>query len=82
MDPAVGRPEWWCREKFQSVWSGVLILLAHGRTTTGDHTGVADRRLWRLLQPHQAMLAQAFVGAAGFDGSGVGTSVFVQKIVD
>ena len=83
MDPAVGRPEWWSREKFQSVWSGVLILLAPGEQfQTGDHTVSPTRRLWRLLQPHQAMLAQAFVGAAVSTVLALGTSVFVQKIVD
>jgi len=43
----------------------VLILLAPGEQfQTGDHTVSPTPRLWRLLQPHQAMLAQAFVGAA------------------
>jgi ATP-binding cassette, subfamily C, bacteriocin exporter len=83
MDPAVGRAESWSREKFQSVWSGVLILLAPGtQFQTGDRTVSPTRRLWRLLQPHQAVLAQALVGAAVSTVLALGTSVFVQKIVD
>jgi len=83
MDPAVGRTEWWSRETFQSIWSGVLILLAPGEQfKTGDHTVSPTRRLWRLLQPHEAVLAQALVGAAVSTVLALGTSVFVQKIVD
>lgn len=83
MDPAVGRAEHWSRGRFQSVWTGVLILLAPGdQFQAGDHTVSPPRRLWRLLQPHQPMLAQAFVGAAVSTVLALGTSVYVQKIVD
>ena len=83
MDPAVGRTEQWSRERFQSVWSGVLILLAPGgQFETGDHTVSPTRRLWQLLQPHRAMLAQALVGAAVSTILALATSVYVQKIVD
>lgn len=83
MDPVVGRAEKWSRERFQSVWTGVLILLAPGGDfQTGDRTVPPARRLWRLLQPHQAMLMQAFAGAAVSTVLALGTSVYVQKIVD
>ena len=64
MDPAVGRVEKWSHEKFKSVWTGVLILMAPGQGfQPGDHTISPARRLWRLLQPHKSVLIQAFVGA-------------------
>ena len=83
MDPAVGRVEKWSRERFQSVWTGVLILLAPGENfRTGDRTVSPTLRLWRLLQPHRSVLAQAFLGAAVSTILALGTSVYVQKIVD
>jgi ATP-binding cassette subfamily B protein len=83
MDPAVGRVERWSREKFQSVWTGVLILLAPGEHfQTGDRTVSPTLRLWRLLQPHRSVLAQAFLGALVSTILALGTSVYVQKIVD
>jgi ATP-binding cassette subfamily B protein len=48
----------------------------------GDHTVSATRRLWRLLQPHQSVLAQAFVGAVLSTVLALAMSVYVQKIVD
>jgi ATP-binding cassette subfamily B protein len=83
MDPAVGRVEKWSHEKFKSVWTGVLILMAPGENfQPGDHTISATRRLWRLLQPHQSVLAQAFVGAVLSTVLALAMSVYVQKIVD
>lgn len=83
MDPAVGHVEKWSHEKFKAVWTGVLILLAPGEEfKTGDHTVSPWRRLWRLLQPHHAVMAQAFVGAIVTTILGLGMSVYVQKIVD
>lgn len=83
MDPAVGRVEKWTHEKFKSVWTGVLILLAPGEDfKTGDHTVPPWRRLWRLLRPHRSVMTQAFVGAVVTTILGLGMSVYVQKIVD
>ena len=83
MDPAVGRVEKWPHEKFKSVWTGVLILLAPGDSfQPGDHTVSPWQRLWNLLQPHKAVLGQAFVGAVVTTVLGLAMSVYVQKIVD
>ncbi len=83
MDPAVGRVERWAHEKFKSVWTGVLILLAPGEHfEPGDHTVSPARRLWGLLQPHGAVLTQAFVGAVLSTLLALATSIYVQKIVD
>lgn len=83
MDPAVGHVERWSYDKFKSVWTGVLILLAPGATfQPGDQTTSAWQRLWNLLQPHKAVLGQAFVGAVVTTVLGLSMSVYVQKIVD
>ncbi len=83
MDPAVGRVEKWSHEKFKSVWTGVLILIAPGEGFhPGDHTVSQWQRLWNLLQPHRSVLAQAFVGAVVTTILGLAMAVYVQKIVD
>jgi ATP-binding cassette subfamily B protein len=83
MDPAVGRVEKWSHEKFKSVWTGVLILMAPGQGfQPGDHTISPARRLWRLLQPHKRVLIQAFVGAVLSTILALATAVYIQKIVD
>ena len=83
MDPAVGRVEKWSHEKFQSAWTGVLILLAPAAGfQPGDHTVPPARRLWSLLKPHGAVLSQAFVGAVLSTILALATSIYVQKIMD
>jgi ATP-binding cassette subfamily B protein len=83
MDPATGRSEKWSRERFLGVWTGALIILAPGESfTTGDRTVRPWRRLWRLLQPHRTVFVQALLGAVVTTILGLGTSVYVQKIVD
>ncbi len=83
MDPAVGRVEKWSHEKFKSYWTGVLIILAPGdHFQPGDATVSPVRRLWQLLQPHHAVLAQTLVGAILSTILALAMSVYVQKIVD
>ena len=83
MDPAVGRAEKWPHEKFLSIWTGVLILLApDAGFQPGDHTVSPVRRLGRLLRPHGAVLIQALVGAVLSTVLALATSIYVQKIVD
>ena len=83
MDPGVGRVETWRRERFQAVWTGVLILLAPGEHfQTGDRTVSPVLRLCRLLRPHWSVLVQAFLGAAVSTILALGTSVYVQITVD
>ncbi len=83
MDPAVGRVEKWSHEKFKTVWTGVLILVAPGEDfRPGDSTVSPWRRLWSLLAPHRSVLVQAFVGAMVTTVLGLAMSVYVQKIVD
>jgi len=83
MDPAVGRVEKWTHDRFKSVWTGVLVLLAPSEEfRPGDHTTPPWRRLWGLIAPHKAVLAQAFAGAVVTTLLGLSMSVYVQKIVD
>jgi ATP-binding cassette subfamily B protein len=83
MDPAVGRIEKWPVEKFKSMWTGVLILVAPGeKFKPGDHTTSPWKRLWRLLQPYNSILLQAFLGAVVSTILGLSMSVYVQKIID
>ncbi len=83
MDPGVGRVERWSRQKFTSVWTGVLILVAPGDDfEAGDLTTAPVRRLWRLVRPHGNAFAQAFAGAVFSTVLALGMSVYVQKIVD
>jgi len=83
MDPALGRIEKWPHDKFKAVWTGVLILAAPGeRFTPGDRTTSPWRRLWGLLQPNAALLAQTFFGVLASTILGLGMAIFVQKIID
>lgn len=83
MDPAVGRVEKWPGGKFESAWTGVLILLAPGDGfRPGEQGSSAWQRLWNLLHPHRAVLGQAFVGALVTTALGLAMSIYVQKIVD
>ena len=83
MDPAVGWVEKWSHERFKSVWTGVLILLAPGANfRPGDSTVSPLRRLLGLLAPHRAVLVQAFFGVVMTTILGLAMSVYVQKIVD
>jgi ATP-binding cassette subfamily B protein len=83
MDPTTGRLEQWSHDKFKTVWTGVLILLAPGDTfQPGDHTVSSWQRLWNLLTPHRSVLTQAFVGAVVTTVLGLAMSIYVQKIVD
>lgn len=83
MDPTRGCVEKWSHDKFMSVWTGVLILLAPGDSfQPGDHTVSPWQRLRNLLQPYKAVLLQAFAGAAITTMLGLAMAVYVQKIVD
>lgn len=83
MDPAGGRIEKWPRAKFESVWTGVLVLLApDSGFHPGDHTASAGQRLWRLLQPHRSVITQALLGAIVTTILGLGMAIYVEKIMD
>jgi ATP-binding cassette subfamily B protein len=83
MDPATGRNEKWSPERFLGAWTGAMVILAPGASfVTGDRTLPPWRRLWRLLVPHRILYLQALLGAILTTVLGLGTSIYVQKIVD
>ncbi|PAM92432.1 peptidase C39 [Flavobacterium sp. IR1] len=83
MDPAFGKMETYTLEKFQEVWSGVLILFAPNDDfkIVNDKTSVL-KRFWNLIQPHKTILIQALVGAILFTVLGLAMSIYIQKITD
>jgi len=83
MDPTEGRIVRWSHEKFNSVWTGILILFESGvGFTKGNHTVTPLRRFWLLLRPHRADLTLAFAAAVLSTILALLTAVYVQKIID
>ena len=83
MDPVLGRVKKWPHDRFPSIWTGVLILVAPSDSfQSGDHVVSPFRRLWRLLRPHRPVVSQALVGAVFSTILALATSIYVQKIVD
>ncbi|HVU17528.1 MAG TPA: peptidase domain-containing ABC transporter [Candidatus Didemnitutus sp.] len=83
MDPASGRMEKWSHQRFLTFWSGALVILTPGESfVPGDRTLSPARRLWQLLRPHRSVFVQALLGALVTTVLGLGTSLYVQQIVD
>jgi len=71
------------RDEFAAIWTGVLILLTP-RTNfrAGDETISVWRRFARLLEPHDFLLAEAFLATIFFMVLGLGASLYIQLLVD
>ena len=83
LDPAEGRKSWHTLESFQLIWSGVLIVLAPGRTfEPGSRTTPPLARLFRMLLGHGSTLIQIILGAVLLSALGLAMSFYVQRIVD
>ncbi|AEE50426.1 peptidase domain-containing ABC transporter [Haliscomenobacter hydrossis] len=83
MDPGMGRLEKWPTEKFQEMWTGVLLLLAPNDTfETGTQKISVGKRFWHLLQPHRFILVQALLGAIVYTLLGLASPIYIQKITD
>lgn len=83
MDPASGRITRWSHGRFVSAWTGVLLLCApRCDFEPGELGRPAWRRLIDLIRPHRSVVFQLLVGAVATTAMGLGTSVYVQKIVD
>jgi ABC-type bacteriocin transporter len=64
-------------------WTGALLLIAPGDDfQPGTSSMSVPRRFWQLLSPHTTVLSQALVGAMLYTILGLGTAVYVQKLVD
>lgn len=83
MDPGMGNVEKWSTEKFQEMWTGVLLLLAPNESfETGTQKISVGKRFWHLLQPHRFILVQALLGAIVYTLLGLASPIYIQKITD
>jgi len=83
MDPAQGRRRRLPLSDFCSRWTGVLVLLAPGEAFRPGNACVPPlRRFVALVRPHRSVLAEALAGATAYSALGLGTAIYVQKIVD
>ncbi|WP_128548681.1 peptidase domain-containing ABC transporter [Larkinella soli] len=83
MDPATGSLETYDRETFQTLWTGVLVLLLPGESfEAGNRRQPVRKRFWSLARPHRAVMMQALFGALVYTVLGLSTSIYMQKIVD
>ncbi|MCK4853259.1 MAG: peptidase C39, partial [Bacteroidales bacterium] len=83
MDPAHGSTVKISHEAFQSIWTGVLIILSPSASFTREKkdTPVLNRFI-NLARPFRKIIRQAFAGAMVYSLLGLSTSLYVQKIMD
>lgn len=83
MDPADGQMHEVTCEKFEKIWTGVLVLLEPEK---GFQKGNMKKSIFRqflsLLAPHKSMMFQAIFGALIYSILGLSTAVYVGKITD
>lgn len=83
MDPADGRMHRLGRDKLQTIWTGVMVLLVPGEVfIKGNRKIAAFNRFWSLLRPHRYILLQALAGALVYTLLGFSTSIYIQKLTD
>ncbi|HZC36593.1 MAG TPA: peptidase domain-containing ABC transporter [Chthoniobacterales bacterium] len=83
MDPATGRFSRYPIDRFQAMWTGVLVLLAPG--TSFQPSGQGGSRFgWylELLRPHRLALVQALFGGILGTVLALTGSFYIQKVVD
>lgn len=83
MDPALGRL---CKvplEQFEKEWTGVLVILIPNEQFEKRNERVSVlQRFWFLLNPHRAILFQAFIGSLVYTLLGFSTAIYIQKLTD
>lgn len=83
MDPATGELSWWDMEDFNAQWTGILVLLMpRDDFKKGDEKISMLHRFAFLLRPHRSVIIEAVFGAIVYTILGLGTSIYVGKIVD
>jgi ATP-binding cassette subfamily B protein len=83
MDPATGTIEKWQREKFESQWTGVLLLVTPSESfRKGNEKISVWQRFILLVRPHRSIIIQAGVGAIFYSILGLATSIYVEKLID
>ena len=83
MDPASGARLRVDRARFETEWSGALVLLAPASSfVAGDHRTSIGRRFVALVSPHRRVLTMALIGAMVHTALGLTTTIYVQQLVD
>jgi ABC-type bacteriocin transporter len=83
MDPGDGVFHTVSLDKFQEIWSGIIVLLLpDDGFVTGKQKISNAARFWQLIRPHSAIMIQALVGALVYTILGLSTSIYMQKIID
>ncbi|OKS85915.1 peptidase domain-containing ABC transporter [Mucilaginibacter polytrichastri] len=83
MDPSDGAFHNVLLKSFNEEWTKVIILLLPNENfTEGSEKASNLRRFWSLLAPHKSAIIQALLGAIIYTILGLGTAIYVQKIVD
>lgn len=83
MDPGYGKLEKYTWDKWQKIWTGVLVLLQPNSTfKKGNEKVSVYRRFWGLVQPHKTLLIEALVGAVLYTVLGLSVSIYIEKITD
>lgn len=83
MDPGDGRMHRVTNEEFQTMWTGVLVLMEPEETfKKGNQKTSMTKKFFSLLAPHKSVMMQAVFGALVYSILGLSTSVYVGKITD
>ncbi len=83
MDPGDGRMHRVTNEEFQTMWTGVLVLMEPEETfKKGNQKTSMMKKFFSLLAPHKSVMMQAVFGALVYSILGLSTSVYVGKITD
>ncbi len=83
MDPGTGDLEWRTIEDFNREWTGILVLMMPTEQfEKGNRKVSMFSRFAFLLRPHRKAVWESIFGAGIYTVLGLGTSIYVQKIVD
>ncbi|MGY6557838.1 MAG: peptidase domain-containing ABC transporter [Nitritalea sp.] len=83
MDPAIGDLVVLPREEFLKVWTKIILLVEPNSSfEKTKQTYSIPERFWFLLSPYKFILTQVLVGSVFAVVLGLGTSLYIQKIID
>lgn len=82
MDPAVGRFRKLSQNDFTKSWTGVAVLIAPGEGFRPARRKNTGRRLMELALPERRMLLLSVVAAVFVSILGLGTSLYLQQLID
>ncbi|HDS07561.1 MAG TPA: peptidase domain-containing ABC transporter [Bacteroides sp.] len=83
MDPAEGRLRRWSRDAFEKRWSGALVAMVRGISSSKlKTTGGRASRIITLLEPVWRPVLQAIFAAVIYTILGLSTSLYVGNLTD